>query len=65
MGFDISVAPNVQNRIESAGIVVHLHKLIYKFQEDIENLVHDVKQREIMSKGKGLNLEIKGEAHVL
>ena len=44
---------------------MHLHKLIYKFQEDIENLVHDVKQREQLAKGKGSNLEIKGEAHVL
>jgi len=59
------VAPNIQNRIEPSGVAVHLHKLIYKFQDDLTDLVHDVNQRETLSKGKGLNLEIRGEAHVM
>lgn len=41
-GFDISAAPNLLTRLEGADVSVHLHKLIYKFQEDLENLVHDV-----------------------
>ena len=35
LGFDIPISPNIQNRIESAGVSVHLHKLIYTFQDDI------------------------------
>jgi translation initiation factor IF-2 len=59
------VAPNVANRIESAGVSVHLHKLIYKFQDDLENLVHDMNQKEELARGGGLNIEILGEAHIL
>jgi translation initiation factor IF-2 len=59
------VAPNVANRIESAGVSVHLHKLIYKFQDDLENLVHDMKQKEELARGGGLNIEVLGEAHIL
>lgn len=65
IGFDISVPPNVSNRIESAGVPVHIHKLIYKFQEDLEDLVHDMKKKEELSRGRGKALEIVGEAHVL
>lgn len=35
LGFDIPVQPNIQNRIDSSGVSVHLHKLIYTFQDDI------------------------------
>ena len=63
-GFDILAPPNISGRIEGAGISVHLHKLIYKFQEDLENLVHDIKQREKLARGKGINLEIMGEASI-
>jgi len=30
-GFDISVPPSLEGRIEGAGVSVHLHKLIYTF----------------------------------
>ena len=53
------------NRIEGAGVSVHLHKLIYKFQEDLENLVFDTRQQDEMSRGRGAHLEILGEAEVL
>ena len=31
IGFDIPVSTNISNRIESSGVPVHVHKLIYKF----------------------------------
>lgn len=64
IGFDINVAPNVQNRIEGAGVTVRLHKLIYKFQDDLEDLVHDMKQKDAKKGEDGRQLEIFGEAHV-
>lgn len=49
--FDVSCPPNVSNRIESSGVSVHAHKLIYKFQDDLEALVEDVKKREKLERG--------------
>lgn len=64
-GFDISVAPNVSDRIEGSGVSVNLYKLIYKFQDDLEDLVHDMKQKELNAQGKGKSIEVIGEAHIL
>jgi len=43
-GFDIPVPANVQGRIDASGVSVHIYKLIYKFQEDLEGLVADHQQ---------------------
>jgi len=57
--------PNIIERVEDAGVPIRLHKLIYKFQEDVEMLVHDVKLREEVNRGSGMLAEILGEASVL
>ncbi len=43
LGFDVSCSPNVNKTCQDSGVVIRLHKLIYKYTEDIENYVHDVK----------------------
>lgn len=63
-GFDISVPPNVHNRIEAAGVSVHLYKLIYKFQEDLEALVKDQKQIEMQAGDGTANTQLLGEGVV-
>lgn len=41
-----------------------MHKLIYKFQDELDNLVHDFKQRQLRKAHKGMNVEVNGEATV-
>lgn len=43
-GFDVTCNPIVTKSAEAQGVTVHQHKLIYKFVEDVENYVHDVKK---------------------
>jgi translation initiation factor IF-2 len=35
IGFDVSCSGPVERRVEAAGVTVRLHKLIYKFTDDI------------------------------
>lgn len=44
IAFDVTCHSSVAKRVEPMGINVRMHKIIYKFIEDIENFVHDVKQ---------------------
>jgi translation initiation factor IF-2 len=44
---------------------VRLHKLIYKFTEDLSDLVHDLKLAEAKAKGEATLKEIIGSAAVL
>jgi len=41
---------------------VRLHKLIYKFTDDLEDLVHDVKLNEAKIRGESTTKEIIGTA---
>lgn len=63
-GFDVPVQANVVERFEDAGVSVHLHKLIYTFQEDLEKLVHDVRQEELLERGQGMACQLCGEASI-
>ena len=63
-GFDVPVLPNVVDRFQDAGVAVRLHKLIYKFQEDLENLVHDVRQKERMERGQGMSHDMVGKGQI-
>jgi translation initiation factor IF-2 len=42
-GFDVPVSPNVAKMADPSKVPVKLHKIIYKFLEDIQNFVFDVK----------------------
>jgi len=46
-GFDVKCPQAIAKRTEAAGVPVKLHKIIYKFNEDMENLVHDVKMKDL------------------
>jgi translation initiation factor IF-2 len=63
-GFDIQVAPNIGDRIRDAGVAVRMHKLIYKFQDDLDDLVHDIKEKQKLKSHRGMQIEATGEAHV-
>jgi translation initiation factor IF-2 len=63
-GFDVAVQQNAVSYVEQAGVTVHLHKLIYKFQEDLEALVADVNRRDKEAFGRDANIEVVGQAHV-
>lgn len=64
-GFDIPCPPSIEGRVENAGILIRLHKLIYKFTDDIVNLVHDVKLNDQKHRGEGKVKQIDGSAQIL
>jgi small GTP-binding protein len=63
-GFDVSCNPIVTKSSEAQGVTVHQHKLIYKFVEDIENYVHDVKKEMQEEQGHAVNIDIMGSASI-
>ena len=44
---------------------MRLHKLIYKFTDDLQDIVHDVKLSEAKARGETVNKEIVGTAQIL
>jgi len=42
-----------------------MHKLIYKFTDDLNDLVHDVQQAEALARGEGTTVDVHGTASVL
>ena len=63
-GFDVPVTPNVAKMVEPSRVPVKLHKIIYKFLEDVENYVYDVKNELALEEGKTVNVEVLGVASV-
>ena len=45
-----------------AGILIRLHKLIYKFTDDLNDLVHDVKLNDLKARGEGKQKNVSGSA---
>lgn len=65
IGFDVACPGAISKRVEAAGIKVRLHKLIYKFTDDVKDLLHDCQLREAKERGETLRKEIVGEADIL
>ena len=63
LGFDVAAAPTVVRSAEGQGVCIRQHKLIYKYVEDIENFVHDVK-RELQEEAGAPPVEVLGSAQV-
>lgn len=63
-GFDVPCSPVVQRTAEAQGVCVKQHKLIYKYVEDIENFVTDVKKEIQEEQGVSTNIDIVGTATV-
>ena len=53
-------SPSVTKRAEASGVVVRLHKLIYKFTDDLQDVVHDVVLGEAKARGETIRKEILG-----
>lgn len=47
------------------GVPIKLHKLIYKFTDDLNDIIHDVKLAEMEARGEATNKSILGTASIL
>jgi len=65
IGFDIPISQILEGKLLAAGIILRLHKLIYKFTDDISDLVNDVKLRDARAKGEGKDKNVIGSAQIL
>ena len=52
------------SKSEAADVTIKLHKLIYRFMDDLENIVHDVKLKEREVRGEAHSKEIVGTAAI-
>lgn len=43
MGFDVPCTSQNAKKAEALGVTIKLHKLIYKFTDDLNDIIHDVK----------------------
>lgn len=64
LGFDVPCNPMVMKSAESHGVRIHQHKLIYKYVEDVEHYVHDVRREILEEDGIAVNIEILGSAQI-
>jgi translation initiation factor IF-2 len=62
IGFDVPCSSSVTKRAEASGVIVRLHKLIYKFTDDLQDIVHDVVLSEAKARGETVRKEIVGQA---
>lgn len=44
---------------------IKLHKLIYKFMDDLNDIVHDVKLEEMEARGEAVNKKVNGIGTIL
>ena len=60
LGFDVACTPMVSKGAESQGVKIRQHKLIYKYVEDVENYVFDVRREIMEEQGIPQNVEVLG-----
>ncbi len=60
MGFDLPTSESLENKIEQNGVAVKLHKLIFKFTDNLKELANDLK----IQKGDATEVEGVGTADV-
>lgn len=63
-GFDVPCTPIVSKSAEAQNVCIHQHKLIYKYVEDVEFYVHDVRREIQEEQGIAVNIDIIGCAQV-
>ena len=64
IGFDCHCSQMMSNKSEAANVPIKLHKLIYRFMDDLENIVHDVKLKEREVRGEAHSKEVVGTASI-
>jgi len=65
IGFDVPCSQTNAKKAESAGVPIRLHKLIYKFTDDLSDIVHDVKLEELRTKGEATSKSVLGSGTIL
>ena len=65
IGFDVPCTQQNGKKAEVLGVSIRLHKLIYKFTGDLEDIIHDVKQEELLAGGEGNNRKVLGTGTIL
>lgn len=65
LGFDVPCSGPVAKRAEAANIRVRLHRLIYKFTDDVDTLFHDVQIQAARARGENTLKDVTGAANVL
>ena len=65
IGFDVPCSQQNAKKAEALGVAIKIHKLIYKFQDDLNNIIHDVKLAELEAKGQALNKKVLGVASIV
>lgn len=60
IGFDVPCSAPNSKKAEAAGVPIRLHKLIYKFIDDLSDIVDDVKLAELEAKGEATNKKVIG-----
>ena len=65
IGFDVPCTQQNAKKAEAAGVPIKLHKLIYKFTDDLKDIVHDIKLAELEAKGQAVNKKVTGMASIL
>ncbi len=61
-GFDVPCNPIVTKSAEAQNVSIHQHKLIYKYVEDVEFFIHDVRREMQEEQGIAVNIDILGTA---
>lgn len=65
LGFDVPVSSIVERMIDAdSGVIVRLHKLIYSFEQDLMDIVHDIQLQEAKERGENTVVDVLGEAFV-
>ena len=64
LGFDVPCSPMVLRTAFSANVCVRQHRIIYKFLEDVQNYVEDVKKEIAVEQGMAANIDILGSAQI-
>jgi translation initiation factor IF-2 len=60
LAFDVPCSPMMEKKAEAQGVTVRLHKLIYSFIEDVQDIVHDVKLKDLLSRGEATGIKVLG-----
>ena len=65
IGFDVPCSQSNAKKAEAIGVPIKLHKLIYKFTDDLQDIIHDVKLAEKRQRGSAMDKNVLGTATIM